>query len=75
MNKIGKTIRVIVTIFFAISALFWALFPHSVHCSVLKNIGITECPSHIIHVLLGLFLFVIAIVARQGNLFNPKNWD
>ena len=65
----------ILTVFLAINALFWGLFPHSMHCSLLSSIGIKQCPSHIIHIVIGILFFLAAIYVRQGNFINPKNWD
>ena len=66
---------ILLTSVFVMLAIFWGLFPHSLHCAVLKNVGITECPSHVLHVTLGLIFFVVAIYVRQGNFFNQNNWD
>ncbi len=66
---------ILLTSIFVILAIFWGLFPHSLHCSMLKNIGVTECASHVLHVSIGLIFFIVAIYVRQGNFFNPKNWD
>ncbi len=68
-------LAIILTIYFALLAIFWGLFPHSVHCSVMSNFGIKECPSHIVHIALGVIFFFIAIYIRQGNFFKSANWD
>jgi hypothetical protein len=57
-------------IFLLINAVYWGLFPHSAHCAFIKSIGITNCPSHIFHVMFGIVCFLIAIYIRQGNIFN-----
>ncbi len=66
---------ILVTSVLVILAIFWGLFPHSLHCSMLQNIGVTECPSHVVHITMGLIFFVVAIFVRQGNFFDKKNWD
>ena len=68
-------LSILLTIYFAILAIFWGLLPYSVHCSVMSNIGIKECPSNIIHVAMGIIFFIVAIYIRQGNFFKSENWD
>ncbi len=70
-----STLFILLTSIFVILAIFWGLFPHSVHCSVMSNFGIKECPSHIVHVTLGVIFFIVAIFTRQGNFFKSTNWD
>ncbi len=68
-------ISIVLTIYFSLLAIFWGLFPYSIHCSVMSNFGFKYCPPHIIHVAIGIIFFIIAIFIRQGNFFNKKNWD
>jgi len=67
--------HILFTFLLVINAIFWGLFPHSYHCSLLKNIGIIPCPSHIIHVIMGIASFIGAVFIEQGNFFNKANWD
>ena len=49
-----------------VAAIFFGLLPHSVHCNVLKSV-VKNCPSHNVHVVSGLVLFVLAVVVAQWN--------
>ena len=42
-----------------VAAIFFGLLPHSVHCNVLKGV-VKNCPSHNVHIVSGLVLFVLA---------------
>ena len=56
----------ILVIFFAVNALFWGLFPHEYHCK-LATMFINECPTHNLHLTLGVLSFIIAFVVAQFN--------
>ena len=50
-----------------LNAIFWGLFPHSVHCKVAASFGVKQCPAHWIHVyVMGLLSFVLALYVQQG---------
>jgi hypothetical protein len=56
--------------FLLINALFWGLFPHSAHCQVVKQfnklLGLSiQCPSHKIHLALGVLFFISAVYVSQ----------
>ena len=56
--------------FLLTNALFWGLFPHSSHCEVLSQfnnlVGTSfKCPSHLVHLLMGLVFFALAIYVKQ----------
>ena len=57
-------LKTILIIFFAINAIFWSLFPHDIHCHFVQMISI-ECPSHTIHLSIGLISFLIAFIISQ----------
>ena len=57
-------LKTILIVFFAINAIFWSLFPHEIHCDVV-HIFIESCPSHNIHLIIGLISFIIAFVIAQ----------
>jgi hypothetical protein len=56
----------ILVIFFAINALFCSLFTHETHCKLAHTIMDT-CPSHNIHLTIGILSFIIAFVLAQYN--------
>ena len=62
---IGRMFSFILTVFFAANALFWGLFPHSVHCKVAAASGIKSCPPHWMHLTIGFVSFLLAILAAQ----------
>ena len=49
-----------------VAAIFFGLLPHSVHCNVLKGV-VKNCPSHNVHIVSGLVLFVLAVVVAQWS--------
>ena len=56
--------------FLLTNAIFWGLFPHSSHCEVLNSFNKLlsmniKCPSHTIHLLMGLVFFVLAVYIAQ----------
>lgn len=54
-----------ITLFFALNALFWGLMDHGMHCRLAARLGAKRCPPHMIHLLMGAVCFVIAVVAAQ----------
>jgi hypothetical protein len=54
-------LKTILVVFFAINAIFWSLFPHNIHCDV-ATIIMPECPSHRVHLTIGLVSFIIAFL-------------
>ncbi len=57
-------LKTILIVFFAINALFWSLFPHNIHCDVAKLVT-NVCPTHNIHLIIGLVSFLIAFFIAQ----------
>ncbi len=57
-------LKTILIVFFAINAIFWSLFPHNIHCNVATMV-VNICPSHNIHLIIGLVSFLIAFVIAQ----------
>ena len=57
-------LKTILIIFFAINAVFWSLFPHNIHCDVATMI-MSTCPSHNVHLTIGLISFIVAFVIAQ----------
>ena len=52
-------------VFLTINALFWGLADHGSHCSLAAAMGISKCPSHTVHLIMGLLFFVAAIYVAQ----------
>jgi hypothetical protein len=51
-----------------ITALFFGLYPHSDHCSVLARLPVKfTCPDHTIHLAIGLFAYLGAVFLSQGE--------
>lgn len=57
MNKLLKNILITI---FAISALFWGILPHEVHCYATKNLS-EHCIPHWIHLVIGILSFLLAV--------------
>ena len=59
----------ILVVFLVLNALFWGLFPHSTHCNAVAHIMGGACPSHTIHITLGVAMFLLAVYYTQRNYF------
>jgi len=69
-------VKVLATLFLLVNAIFWGLFPHSQHCAFVTKLGAPSCPSHTIHILMGIGSFLAAVVNQQGFMFwDPKKWN
>ena len=60
--------------FLVFNALFWGLFPHSMHCKVMDYINnmfksSMKCPSHKVHLLLGLIFYILSVYYTQKDSF------
>ena len=64
-------LKTIFVVFFAINAIFWSLFPHNIHCSIATMIMPT-CPSHGIHLTIGIISFIIAFIIAQYDYLKMK---
>ena len=65
MNKI-------ILFFLVFNALFWGLFPHSMHCQVVDMFNNTfkstmNCPTHKIHILLGFIFYASSVYYTQKD--------
>jgi len=69
----NRVIQNVLVVFFAVNAIFWGLMPHSIHCDLVSQV-LPECPSHNIHIAMGVITFLIAVVFAQWEhlkrLFN-----
>lgn len=64
----GTIMHIFLMIFFLANAVFWGLFPHSLHCKLAALSGIKQCPPHWIHVyVIGLGSFIAALYIQQGT--------
>lgn len=48
-----------------VSAAFWGLFPHTAHCRLVRALGARTCPTHAVHLLMGLVSYLAAVVVTQ----------
>lgn len=55
----------IALLFFVSNALFWSLAHHDQHCALSALIGLSKCPPHWVHILIGVLCFFIAIYIAQ----------
>jgi hypothetical protein len=65
-----KLLYDILVILFLINGLFWSLATHSEHCSLASFFNIKKCPSHGIHITIGIVSLLIAIIIKQRNYFK-----
>lgn len=63
-------LKMLLVLFLTINAVFWGLFPHHTHCHVATTFGLQKCPSHWIHITMGLIFFVCAILTAQWHHFH-----
>lgn len=63
-------LKLLVVVFLSINALFWGLFPHHVHCRFAASLGVTKCPSHWIHITMGVGCFLVAVLVAQWHMFK-----
>ena len=64
--------KIVLALFFLVNALFWGLWPHSTHCAVAAALGMTKCVPHLVHVVLGIAFFVVAVLIVQWNALFMK---
>jgi hypothetical protein len=60
-------LRELIIAFLVINAVFWGLFPHRVHCAVVKTLGVASCPPHALHLAMGLASFVVAMIVSYKH--------
>jgi len=58
-------LKKLIALFFVLNALFWGLASHSQHCALVSSVGISNCPPHYIHLLMGLVSFIVAVYIQQ----------
>jgi hypothetical protein len=61
----ASILRNAVIVFLAINAIFWGLFPHTIHCKFVGAMGVSGCPSHTIHITMGVVAFALAVALAQ----------
>lgn len=54
------------------NAIFWGIFPHSMHCQVVDMINNAinsslKCPSHKVHILMGFIFYAISVYYTQKD--------
>jgi hypothetical protein len=62
-------------LFFLINAIFWSLFPHTVHCQVVENTFGMKCTPHIVHLSIGIISFLIAMYLAQKEYIHSLLFD
>lgn len=63
----------LVLAFLVLNAILWGLYPHSVHCNIASAFGVTNCPSHWVHISTGVVFFLLAVVVAQWPMFKNLN--
>ena len=57
--------RKILAFIFIVNAVFWGLFPHATHCNALKQVGLTQCPPHYVHIMMGITCYFVSLFLSQ----------
>ena len=51
--------------FLIMNAVFWGLAYHNEHCELVGTFGVKGCPPHYIHLLMGLFFYMLAVYIQN----------
>lgn len=65
--------RTILVVFLAANALFWGLFPHTLHCQFVAKLGLKSCPPHYVHLIMGVTFFLLALGVAQWDHLTGKH--
>ena len=63
-------LKVIISSIIAVASLFIGFYPHTENCGLLKWCGNQSCPGWEFHIILGSFLYVLAVFISQKVDFN-----
>lgn len=53
-----------------INAIFWGLFSHKQHCAFVSNFGMSQCPPHYIHLIMGFVFYAGSVYFQQSDYIN-----
>ena len=62
--------NIILSSFLIVNSLFWGLYPHKEKCEMSYLLRIKRCPSFLLHVLIGTFFYLLAIMVAHSNSFS-----
>ena len=62
--------KIILASFLIVNALFWGLYPHSEKCEIAYFIGLEKCPSFLVHIIIGMFFYIAAVLIIHFNSFS-----
>ena len=65
MAYLSGTVKMLLIAFLLVNAIFWGLYPHSIHCSVAAMMGVKKCPAYVY--VMGLGSFILALYIKQGG--------
>ena len=65
LTKMNFNLRNIAIVVLAVNAVFWGLFPHSVHCKALAMVSTMKCPPHSVHIMTGVVCYFLAVFVSQ----------
>lgn len=57
-------------VFLALNALFWGFASHSQHCKLVSMLGVSNCPPHWVHLLMGICFYFGGIGVSQRSYLN-----
>ena len=59
--------RELLIAFLILNSLFWGLMPHSVHCELVAKFTSSPCPSHMVHLIIAIVSFILAVAVAQTD--------
>ena len=62
--------KIILSSFLIVNSLFWGLYPHTEKCAMGSFLGIERCPSFLVHLIIGIIFYIIAILIVHFNSFS-----
>ena len=65
-------LRNVVVLVLGLNALFWGLLPHSVHCKTVAMVSNMKCPTHSVHLMMGVVFYFLAVYVRQQKYIMSK---
>lgn len=60
-----------VTAVFLANAVFWGLADHGSHCRFAARLGVSKCPPHYVHLMIGVLFFLAAVYNAQHKYLSP----
>ena len=66
-NSMHSPLSIGILVFLLVNAVYWGLFPHATHCKLITSLGVSNCPPHWVHLIIGLFSYLTAMWLEQSS--------